>query len=120
MSSIGFFEDDDDEPGGEQQTLITGYGQLNVVDEIEQTVSTELARELAAEWIGLPMFGDTQLPPRVTFSFESELAREEFLDVLNVKTIQKKTGSVWSVRWPPRPKEDMNSLRFETSTQGEY
>ena len=114
MSVIDLFEED--EPGGEQQTLITGYGQLNVVDELEQTLTTDLARELAAEWVGLPMFGDTQLPPRVTFSFDSELEREAFLVTLGVKTIQKKTGSVWSVRWPPRPKEDMNSLRFETTT----
>lgn len=90
-------------------------GQLNLVDEIETTLPDAEARELAQEWIGLPMFAEKEQVPRLSISFDSPEDRERFLREIGVTTIAKTTGSTLSVKWPERAREDLASLRFVAS-----
>lgn len=98
----------------EQPALFDGAeGQLNFVDEIEQTHDADAARELSHEWIGLPMFAEREKAPRVVVSFDSEEDRQRFLVEVGFSTIHKNTRGTLSVWWPPRVREDLASLRFE-------
>lgn len=91
-----------------------GGGQLNVLDEIDATNTEDDARRLAGEWIGLPAFGSNVEAPKVVVSFDSEADRQRFLGEIGVETIHKNTRGTLSVWWPPRDREDLSSLRFES------
>lgn len=98
--------------GDEQAEVEIAAGQLNLVDEIEQTIAGDDAKTLVHEWIGLPMFREDEQVAKVVVSFDSEEDRQRFLDGIGVSTIQKTTRGTLSVKWPDRLREDLSSLRF--------
>ena len=73
--------------------------------------------DAAAEWAGLGMPDHTPGDPgaRCVVSFRSEKDREKFLKKLNIKDgdVLYKRGKVESFWWPPRPRNDLASLRLE-------
>lgn len=114
-ATLFFSEEDEPAHIDDQLALVEGYGgQLNVVDELESVFSEDRARELTAEWIGLPAFGPVDVAPRLVVSFDTVEDRQRLLDLAGITTIHKGTRGTLSVWWPPREREDLSSLRFES------
>lgn len=80
--------------------------------------ASELADfDAASEWLGagMPEFAPADdRSIRLVISFDSETEREELAEQLEL-TVHKPGGATaaWAASWPPRPKEDLASLRFE-------
>lgn len=93
-------------------------GQMNLVDEVERAAAgdDQLRADMTKEWIGLPAFGENEIPPRVTVAFDSEEDRDRFLEHIGIKTIHKahqgKSSRTISTWWPDRARQDLKSLRF--------
>tara|TARA_Y100000310_G_scaffold92397_1_gene90047 strand:+ start:6291 stop:6968 length:678 start_codon:yes stop_codon:yes gene_type:complete len=69
--------------------------------------------DAAAHWAGMPEFEAP--PPRVglVLSFDSEAERDALVESMAL-VIAKKTGPTWSAWYPPRERQDLTSLRFES------
>ena len=72
----------------------------------------------AGAWAGMPEFESFEAPYRVVVSLDSLEDTERFLAEIGVEVINRKDRETWSVRWPPRPKEDLSSLFFEPAGDG--
>lgn len=68
----------------------------------------------AAEWAGMPEYEQQTQPIKLIVSFETEDDRADFAEHLGVR-LGPKTKSMW---WPPRGKDDVSSVRFETEPEG--
>lgn len=71
----------------------------------------------AAQWVGLPGFAPSETDIVLVLHFDDEAARNELIESIAV-IISKKTRSTWSAWWPPREKQDLASLRFDTERSG--
>lgn len=67
--------------------------------------------DAAAQWAGLPALEIDATRYQLVLAFESEEDREKLIAQLEL-VIAKKTRQTWSAWWPPRPREDLSSLRF--------
>jgi hypothetical protein len=75
---------------------------------------TEVADfDAAAEWVGLPEFRPEGPRIQLVLSFDSEEARDGLINELGV-TIAKHNRHSLSAWYPPRPTEDISSVRFES------
>jgi len=100
--------------------LGTGYDQqmlagLALITRPESELATI---DHAAEWAGLPAFEPFSAPYRVVVSLETPADRDRLLERIGVTVVNRKDRETWSVRWPPREKEDIGSLRFEPGADG--
>lgn len=97
--------------------LGTGYDDAMLANLLFVTrPASEIATMQEAEhWVGLPEAGSVDNPPRLVISFDSLGERAEFLKKVGIDQVHKKlvTSPTWSVWWPPRPREDLASLRFD-------
>lgn len=101
----------------ELDTLVgTGFDEQMLANLVFVTrPASELGtRDDAAQWVGMPDFGQTEAPHRIVVSFDNESDRAAFMETLGIDVIHKKTNGTWSMWWPPRAKEDLSSVRFET------
>jgi hypothetical protein len=65
----------------------------------------------AAEWAGMPEFDSHVDPTRVIISFQSEEDRDAFVKQYDFAYTGR--GKVYTAWWPPRPRRDLDSVRFE-------
>jgi hypothetical protein len=75
----------------------------------------------AAQWVGMPQYDAEAASPtmKLIVNFETEEAREKFLEEIGTPVMSKKDGQTWSMWWPPRERHDLASVRFETGGDGE-
>lgn len=70
--------------------------------------------DVAAAWAGLPEYKMEHEPLQIIVTCETEEDREAFLVLINSPAHYKRvTGSVWSVKWPSRPQDDLSSVKFK-------
>lgn len=69
--------------------------------------------DAAAHWAGLPEFEGMTPRIQLTLNFDSEEEREALAGKLGLVTSKPAGEARWSAWWPPREREDPNSLRFE-------
>lgn len=95
--------------------LGTGFDEAMLANLIYVTrPSSEIeTMNAAAQWVGLPEFGQVTAPLRLVVSFDSVEERTSFLEQVGINVVHKNTNGTLSVWWPPREKEDLSSLRFE-------
>lgn len=79
--------------------------------------------DAAAEWLGagMPEFSvDEGRQIRLVLSFDTEADRDRLVEQLQLN-IHKPGGvqAAWTATWPPRPDEDLRSLRFVAGEQEE-
>lgn len=67
----------------------------------------------AGEWGGMPEFTAAGGQPRVIVSFETEQDQARFMKLIGATVVNKRVGSTITLWWPEKPKEDLNSLRFD-------
>lgn len=71
----------------------------------------------AAEWVGMPEYDETEamVPLKIVVNCRSDADRESLLQKLGNPQVFKPQGpkAAWSFWWPPKPTEDVHSLRFE-------
>ena len=65
----------------------------------------------AMEWIGLPEYEKVGLPAKLILSFDSEEARDQYMDEQGIPIRKRNLGTVASW-WPPRERDDVTGLRF--------
>jgi ParB-like chromosome segregation protein Spo0J len=94
--------------------LGTGYDAQTLANLVLVTRPESEIRDhdAAAEWVGLPEFEPIGARISLVLAFDSEEEREALVDQLGL-FLAKKTRGTWSAHWPPRPQEDLSSLRFE-------
>jgi hypothetical protein len=71
----------------------------------------------AAEWAaaGMPAYVPTGLPTgqfRLLLSFQTDEERKRYVEKAGI-IIHKMLKEVWTAPWPPRPRDDINALRFK-------
>jgi hypothetical protein len=71
----------------------------------------------AAAWAGMPSIDPIGQRISLVIAFDSETDRAKLVEELGL-TIAKKTRGVLSAWWPPRSREDLSSLRWETDGSG--
>lgn len=71
----------------------------------------------AAHWAGMPEIEATGPRISLVLAFDSEDDRAKLVDQLGL-VIAKKTRGTLSAWWPPRDREDLSSLRWETNGAG--
>lgn len=98
------------------KTLAAKNGGSREASDDEIDAIDEATRDAATEWVGLPAFVPTTTPWKLVISCETEADRDAALDALGIATIHKGTRGTLSVWFPERAREDLSSLRFETST----
>lgn len=64
--------------------------------------------DAAQEWAGMPEFGDTAPPIKVSVAFRSEEDRLRFCEILDIPVPKGQRG-VW---WPPKQNDDISSVKF--------
>jgi hypothetical protein len=65
----------------------------------------------AAEWVGMPEFGEKEAAIRMTLVFRTEEDRERLITELELKPDRRNGGAfAW---WPPKDRDDLASVRFE-------
>ena len=74
--------------------------------------------DAAAEWVGMPDYESEPDRWKLILSCETEEERDALQEQLAV-VVAKRTGKTVSAWYPPRPKEDLASLRFEAPTEEE-
>jgi ParB-like nuclease domain len=94
--------------------LGTGYDETMLANLVYVTrAAGEIATlDAAAHWAGLPGFEASANDRLLVLHFETDKERDEAIGKLGV-TISKKTRDTWSAYYPPRPRQDLASLRFE-------
>jgi hypothetical protein len=106
--------------------LRTTFGDRLTVDRLRGAVERDLLHEGVdvdavnqeaadpdSHWVDLPLFISPPDSFRFVVACDSENDRSIALDRLGIRAIAKRTNGVLSVRWPPREREDLSSLRFE-------
>lgn len=73
--------------------------------------------DAAAEWVGMPEFDHRPSELRLIVHFETEDERtqvlSELLGVTDLESTVVKGAKAWSIRWPPRVRDDRDSAIFE-------
>lgn len=75
----------------------------------------EATRDATTHWVGLPEYVPASVPFKLVVSCETEADRDAALDALGISTIHKGTRGTLSVWFPDRAREDLSSLRFEST-----
>lgn len=70
----------------------------------------------AKEWTGMPEFEPQFIPWKLSLCFETEEERKEMIDKLGV-IINNGNGKTASGWYPPRPIDDVKSVRFEEEVE---
>lgn len=93
--------------------LGTGFDEMMLANLLLNTrPQSEIASfDDAAQWVGMPEYEFIPRPLQVIVSFRNEEDRQEFARILGL-TFTEKTRSTW---WPYKEREDLKSLRFETT-----
>lgn len=95
-----------------------GYDPMQLKARVMMTRTRDEIKDknAAGQWVGMPAHVDEADPPKLVISFDSEEDREKLLELINVKTINRKSiganSTTWSVRWPDRERRDLTSLGF--------
>jgi hypothetical protein len=65
--------------------------------------------DAAAEWVGMPEYGNWSDPLKLVVQFDTLEDREKFAKLIGVE-LSERARSCW---WPPRGRQDLASLIFE-------
>lgn len=97
--------------------LGTGYDEKQLANLIFVTRSADEIADFneAEHWVGLPEFEAVAAPIKFVVSFRNEDDRREFARLLNLPPATKEVQSTW---WPPKEKDDLVSVKFETEAEG--
>jgi hypothetical protein len=92
--------------------LGTGFDEMMLANLVFVTrPASEVADfDEAAHWAGMPDYEEAEEAIKITVSFDSLEDRANFAEVLGL-ALTEKTKSVW---WPPRSRDDVASVRFES------
>jgi hypothetical protein len=97
--------------------LGTGYDERMLANLIFITRPASEVKDFdeAAHWVGMPDYEPAEDVIKVIVSFDSEADRKKFMKLIDVnKTRQRsQNGKVWSIWWPDREREDLQSVRWE-------
>jgi hypothetical protein len=95
--------------------LGTGYDEMMLANLVMVTRhGKEIANiNEAAEWVGMPDYQAKDDVIKITIQFRSEEDREVFSNLSKLK-MGKDGGTTWSCWWPPKEKEDISSVKYET------
>jgi len=68
--------------------------------------------DAAKEWVGLPLYEETEKPLKLVVNFRNRMDFEEFISFLGLRPRrqERRTYSVW---WPAKEPDDLKSLKFE-------
>ena len=99
----------------EEGLLGTGFDpqQLAALTMVTRPQSEIRDKNDAAEWIGMPEYGEAEEPLKLVVSFQSEEDRARFVELAELK-LKKKTSQTWSAWWPERENDDASSVKFKT------
>ena len=70
------------------------------------------------EWVGMPEFEVKEDSFKIIIHFEDEEARKKFADDQGMRFV-KKEKSAWATTFPFKGREDLASLKFESSKKSE-
>jgi hypothetical protein len=68
----------------------------------------------AAEWVGMPEFGAKDEQIKITVLFRNKKDRETFVKEKALKITTYKTETAWMTWWPPKERDDLESVKFIT------
>lgn len=96
----------------------TGFDehQLSAMVMVTRPRSEIQDHDAAAHWVGLPTHErEESMPPRVIVTCDSIEAVDAVMALLGVKPMKRMgvTSRTWSVRYPPRDRDDNVSVRFD-------
>lgn len=96
--------------------LGTGYDQAMLANLVMVTRPASEIKDMdeAAHWAGMPDYGEPQVEIKLVVSFDAPEKREKFMEQIGLDHTHYKYGDTWSTWWPPRDREDLISLRFES------
>jgi hypothetical protein len=91
----------------------TGYDEMQLANLLMVSRPAHEIADLneAAEYVGLTDFEAEKDRPKIVISFETEAEREQFSDANGMK-ILKKSGLVWSTRYPYRDYEKLADYKY--------
>lgn len=71
----------------------------------------------AAHWVGMPEYNeaDSSEPFKLIISFRNEQERERLMQLIAVEKPLATNALTWSIWWPPRERDDLSSVRFESN-----
>jgi hypothetical protein len=92
----------------------TGFDEMMLANLV---IATRTADEIedfdaAAEWVGMPEYEPEPDKFKLMMFFDSTEEREKFCEANKIKT-SKKFRKTWSAWWPPRERQDQNSVEWE-------
>ncbi len=103
------------------ELLGTGYDEMMLANLVMVTrPASEIADlDAAAQWVGMPEYGLGTERLQLILTFDSEQDRTDCCELLhleaNVTSFSSK--ATLSARWPARPRDDVQTLRFTEKTQ---
>ena len=62
---------------------------------------------------GMPAYEQQAPEPKLIVLFDTDDYREEFMAKIGSPTVHSKSGNTWSIRYPDRPKDDVESVELE-------
>lgn len=69
----------------------------------------------AAQWVGMPDFGKKDDDVKITVLFRNKRDRERFVDEFKMKITTYKTETSWTTWWPPKERDDLESVKFKSA-----
>lgn len=104
---------DDKDTGG---LLGTGFDEAMLANLVYTTRPKEEVDEMdhAAEWAeaGMPEYAVTMVPCKLVIAFPSFEERARYVEE-NPIEIRNRRLQTWSTWWPPKPIDDLSSIRYE-------
>ena len=101
----------------EDELIGTGFDEMQLANLVFVTRDAdEIASfDEAAEWAGaeMPDFDEEKEAFKILINFSESQEREQFYEKMGYPNIQKKTGRIWSLKWPPEEVRDTEHLRWE-------
>jgi hypothetical protein len=96
--------------------LGTGYDEMMLANLVLVTRPESEIKDIneAAEWVGMPDYDEGEETLKVVVSFRNETDRESFIELLENPSLSGRNGKTWSLWWPPKQKDDLSSVRFES------
>ena len=93
--------------------LGTGYDEKMLASLIYVTRPESEIKDLdvAAHFVGMPDYGDSEKPINIVISFRNEDDRKAFTEKCKLKILKKESRS-WSTWWPEKQIDDATSVRF--------
>lgn len=102
---------DDDVSG----LLGTGYDDKMLASLVFVTRSQSEIKDFdaAAEWAGLPEYDEGEKTVQLVVSFRSREDRARFMKEIRVEDPFRRVGTLWTIWWPPKEKDDLLSVKFK-------